>query len=236
MSDVKAPRRTKEEMLLSLQEKLAEEERKSTECRDKLQARIEKIAARGSTQDRKDDTRRKILLGAMLQSRVQKRKHSQSKIDEWMGEFLTRDEDRTFFGLTTIDNNVTTDDVTNEIIDDAKGEIIIDVSGEIDNLMATLDGECPKSSNESTLETLEESKSTDKFDVNLMQLMDHSVAQDLVTVLSHIIGIGLEKSQEFAEIAKSRDVQILQNVEFCTAVEARDELGFIGCTVEVKQV
>ena len=105
MENIKTPktRQTQEEKLKALNDKLADRERKATEYRDKLQAKIDLIAARGTAQDRKDDTRRKILSGAMLYDRIQKRKLSNQKLTDWMSEFLTRDDDRALFQLAKID-------------------------------------------------------------------------------------------------------------------------------------
>ena len=102
MDKVRTPPKTKEEKIKLLQEQLADRERKAAEYSAKLQARIKLITARGSSDDRKNDTRRKILLGAMLQNRIEKRKIAQAKIDEWMSQFLTRDEDRKLFDLAPI--------------------------------------------------------------------------------------------------------------------------------------
>jgi hypothetical protein len=139
MDKVRTPSKTKEQKIAFLREQLAERERKAAEYSAKLQARIDLIAARGSTQDRKDDTRRKILLGAMLQDRVQKRKLSHQKTTEWMGDYLTRDEDRMLFGLAKIekiaseegndsDLHISDKTASNEIDNDDRhiSEIIID--------------------------------------------------------------------------------------------------------------
>ena len=103
MDKVRVPPKTKEEKLAFLRQQLADRERSAIEYRDKLQARIDLIAARGTAQDRKDDTRRKILSGAMLYDRIQKRKLSNQKLTDWMSEFLTRDDDRALFQLAKID-------------------------------------------------------------------------------------------------------------------------------------
>ena len=103
MDKVRVPPKTKEEKLAFLRQQLADRERSAIEYRDKLQARIDLIAARGTAQDRKDDTRRKILSGAMLYDRIQKRKLSNQKLADWMSEFLTRDDDRALFQLAKID-------------------------------------------------------------------------------------------------------------------------------------
>ena len=107
MENIKTPktRQTQEEKLNALKDKLADREKKATEYRDKMQARIDLMAARGTAQDRKDDTRRKILLGSMLQNRIEKRKLSQQKMTDWMSYFLTRDEDRALFQLAKIDDS-----------------------------------------------------------------------------------------------------------------------------------
>ena len=102
MDNVKTPK-TKEQKIEILKQQLADREKKVAEYRNKLQAKIDSIAARGSTEDRKNDTRRKILLGAMLQNRLEKRKLSQQKMTDWMSEFLTRDDDRALFQLAKID-------------------------------------------------------------------------------------------------------------------------------------
>ena len=105
MDKVRVPPKTKEEKLAFLRQQLADRERSAIEYRDKLQARIDLIAARGTAQDRKDDTRRKILSGAMLYDRIQKRKLSNQKLTDWMGEFLTRNDDRALFKLAPLDKN-----------------------------------------------------------------------------------------------------------------------------------
>ena len=103
MDNVKTPK-TKEQKIEILKQQLADREKKAGEYRDKLQAKIDSIAGRGTTEDRKNDTRRKILLGAMLQNRLEKRKLSQQKMTDWMSEFLTRDDDRALFQLAKIDS------------------------------------------------------------------------------------------------------------------------------------
>jgi hypothetical protein len=70
-----------------------------------MQARIDLIEARGTAQDRKDQTRRKILLGAMLYDRIEKRKFSNQKLIDWMNDYLIRDDDRALFNLAPIDKN-----------------------------------------------------------------------------------------------------------------------------------
>ena len=117
MDNVKTPK-TKEQKIEILKQQLADREKKVAEYRNKLQAKIDSIAARGSTEDRKTDIRRKILLGAMLQNRLEKRKLSQQKMTDWMSEFLTRDDDRALFQLAKIDS------IANSEIDNTEIAII----------------------------------------------------------------------------------------------------------------
>lgn len=118
MENIKTPktRQTQEEKLKALKDKLADREKKAIEYRDKLQARIDLIAARGTAQDRKDDTRRKILSGAMLYDRIQKRKLSNQKMTDWMSKFLTRDDDRALFQLAKIDSIANSEIDNTEIV------------------------------------------------------------------------------------------------------------------------
>ena len=116
MDKVRVPPKTKEEKLAFLRQQLADRERSAIEYRDKLQARIDLIAARGTAQDRKDDTRRKILSGAMLYDRIQKRKLSNQKLTDWMSEFLTRDDDRALFQLAKIDSIANSEIDNTEIV------------------------------------------------------------------------------------------------------------------------
>lgn len=64
-----------------------------------LDARISREQARESKTERKKDTRRKILLGAILLHEIQ----SEANPDGWLRDFvephLIRDDDRALFGL-----------------------------------------------------------------------------------------------------------------------------------------
>lgn len=144
MDKVKTLPKTKEEKIKLLQEQLAERERKTAEYSAKLQARIKLIAARGSSDDRKNNTRRKILLGAMLQNRIEKRKISQAKTDEWMSQFLERNEDRTLFGLAPIDKTTSEEgnDSDLDISDKTASYEIDNDDSRISNI--TIDNEYPQ--------------------------------------------------------------------------------------------
>jgi len=52
-----------------------------------------------SRQARKEDTRRKILVGALVLARVQQGRFSEGELRGWLDEALTRADDRALFGL-----------------------------------------------------------------------------------------------------------------------------------------
>jgi hypothetical protein len=69
-----------------------------------LKARQLRVAARQraleSRRDRKADTRRKFLVGAIVLAKVDQGKFDQAQLRRWLDEELTRDDDRELFDLT----------------------------------------------------------------------------------------------------------------------------------------
>ena len=69
-----------------------------------LKAQKQAIEARERTkkkeQERKDDTRRKILLGSYLIKKMNANEANKEKILAELNEYLTEDRDRQLFGLT----------------------------------------------------------------------------------------------------------------------------------------
>ena len=69
-----------------------------------LRAQQQRIAARQksieSQRQRKADTRRKILVGAIVLARIEQGRLSEAELRGWMDEALTRPEDRALFDLT----------------------------------------------------------------------------------------------------------------------------------------
>lgn len=71
-----------------------------------LQARIMALKARAATiegrkkaQERKVDTRRKVLAGAMILHHRETDEKARTWVDKKLDEFLERDQDRALFGL-----------------------------------------------------------------------------------------------------------------------------------------
>jgi large subunit ribosomal protein L7/L12 len=65
--------------------------------REQLNAQIQKIKSKEAVQKRKEDTRRKILLGALLMEMMEKGELDKNKIKKRLDSFLTRDIDRKLF-------------------------------------------------------------------------------------------------------------------------------------------
>lgn len=68
-----------------------------------LKVRQQRIDARAralvSRRARKDDTRRKILIGAMLLARLDTHQLDHTELQSWLNGYLTRDDDRALFEL-----------------------------------------------------------------------------------------------------------------------------------------
>lgn len=67
--------------------------------REELNAQIQKIRSKEASQKRKEDTRRKILLGALLMEMMAQGELDKNKIRKRLSRFLTRDIDRKLFDL-----------------------------------------------------------------------------------------------------------------------------------------
>ena len=67
--------------------------------REQLNAQIQKERNKHTQQQRKEDTRRKILLGALMMSMMKKGELDEKKIMKRLDGFLTSDIDRKLFDL-----------------------------------------------------------------------------------------------------------------------------------------
>lgn len=70
-----------------------------------LKARIQKAESRYKQQERKDDTRRKILLGALCLDKL-KNDASFSFINDELDKFLTKNNDRKLFDLPLLNDEL----------------------------------------------------------------------------------------------------------------------------------
>ena len=79
---------TKEERLKALAQKQTQ-----------IKAQIQALKARGTTKARKDDTRRKVLLGGVILKLVKEGNLQQVQINQWLDATLTAERDRALFDL-----------------------------------------------------------------------------------------------------------------------------------------
>ena len=81
-----------DERIATLQERLQQ-----------LKAQQQRSAARQKSMEtkrhRKEDTRRKILVGAVLLARIEQGRFPKAELHAWLDESLTRPDDRALFGL-----------------------------------------------------------------------------------------------------------------------------------------
>ena len=73
--------------------------KKLEERKAKIGAEIARVKAREASQNRKSDTRRKVLLGALVLAMVEKGELSREKVDSALARFLSRPQDRALFSL-----------------------------------------------------------------------------------------------------------------------------------------
>ncbi|KQD00003.1 hypothetical protein [Acinetobacter soli] len=93
MTDDKEPKQK-----LTLEQKIEQQEQKLKQLKAQKQAIEAKEKKKLSEQQRKDDTRRKILLGSYLLKKMEN-EITKEKILADLNEYLTEDRDKQLFGL-----------------------------------------------------------------------------------------------------------------------------------------
>ena len=81
--------------------KPADRIRQLEEQRARITAKIQRVRSRESQEERKRETRRKILAGAMVLDRVTRKELPEKLFKADMDRFLERDQDRALFDLPT---------------------------------------------------------------------------------------------------------------------------------------
>ena len=82
----------------ALNEKIAKQEERLKQLKVQKQATIAREKSKQKEQDRKDDTRRKILLGSYLLKKMENEENKEKILAE-MNEYLTQERDRKLFNL-----------------------------------------------------------------------------------------------------------------------------------------
>ena len=83
----------------NLQNKIEQAEARLKALKDKQKAREQRLRQQQQAQNRKDDTRRKILLGALYLERMKSDKEVEERMKLALDKYLTADRDRALFGL-----------------------------------------------------------------------------------------------------------------------------------------
>lgn len=73
---------------------------------EELKAQIRQEKNKLDQQERKNDTRRKILLGALMIDMMKKGELDEKKIMKQLDSFLTKDIDRKLFNFSTVEKNI----------------------------------------------------------------------------------------------------------------------------------
>ena len=71
---------------------------------NQIKAQIQALKARDLAQERKSDTRKKIVIGGLVLKMVKDGKIQQAQLDQWIGT-LAADRDRILFGLAPLPVN-----------------------------------------------------------------------------------------------------------------------------------
>jgi len=85
-----------------LAEQIAAVEQRLSELKTRQQRQARRERTVQSQRARREDTRRKILVGACLLTRLQRGEMTQAQLWAWLNPFLTRPDDRALFGLPTL--------------------------------------------------------------------------------------------------------------------------------------
>ena len=79
--------------------KAAKRLEKLEEQRARINAEIQRVRAKEQQQKRKEETRRKVLVGSLIMGKVQSGEWPEEELIETMDSYLERDNDRALFGL-----------------------------------------------------------------------------------------------------------------------------------------
>ena len=85
-----------------IDDRIADLEKRLKQAKALKQQQVTRERAAEKKRQRSDDTRRKILVGAVILAKVEHGEWPKERLREWMDKALTRADDRTLFGLPTL--------------------------------------------------------------------------------------------------------------------------------------
>ena len=85
-----------------IDDRIADLERRLKQAKALKQQQLARERAAEKKRQRSDDTRRKILVGAVILAKVEHGEWPKERLREWMDKALTRADDRALFGLLPV--------------------------------------------------------------------------------------------------------------------------------------
>ncbi|MEI2780062.1 MAG: mobilization protein [Candidatus Competibacter sp.] len=85
-----------------IEDRIADLERRLKQAKALKQQQVARERAADKKRQRSDDTRRKILVGAVVLAKVERGEWPKERLREWMDQALTRADDRALFGLLAV--------------------------------------------------------------------------------------------------------------------------------------
>ena len=85
-----------------IDDRIADLEKRLKQAKALKQQQVTRERAAEKKRQRSDDTRRKILVGAVILAKVEHGEWPKERLREWMDKALTRADDRALFGLLPV--------------------------------------------------------------------------------------------------------------------------------------
>ncbi len=85
-----------------IDDRIADLERRLKQAKALKQQQLARERAVEKKRQRSDDTRRKILVGAVILAKIEHGEWPKERLREWMDKALTRADDRALFGLLPV--------------------------------------------------------------------------------------------------------------------------------------
>ncbi len=187
---------------------------KLLEKREQLNAQIQKVRARQSAQERKSETRRKILLGALVKEMMDKGELDSEMIMKRLSGFLTRDIDRKLFDLTVKESE--------KGKDQSKGK------------KETTKQASNKKVSQSNRETKPTSKAKQEVDELKVEIILEEFPPDkkipILKAVREVTGLGLKEGKDLIESTPS----VVKKTTQSEADLIKKQLEKLGATVRLK--
>jgi hypothetical protein len=85
-----------------IEDRIADLERRLKQAKALKQQQVARERAAEKKRQRSEDTRRKILVGAVILAKVERGEWPKERLREWMDQALARADDRALFGLRPV--------------------------------------------------------------------------------------------------------------------------------------